>query len=78
MELHIPVSENLSLFAGITEREADSMTIYPPERSLFDQLCTWLDQRPSPMPPWPERSACLPSSSLYPHYWSLTESSSQL
>ena len=47
MELHIPVSENFSLFAGIAEREADSMAIYPPESSLFDQLCTLLDQRPS-------------------------------
>ena len=48
MELHIPVFENFSLFAGIAEKKGDLMTIYPPEKSLFDQLCTWLDQRPSP------------------------------
>lgn len=48
MELHIPVSENFSLFAGIAEKKGDLMTIHPPEKSLFDQLCTWLDQQPSP------------------------------
>jgi hypothetical protein len=36
------------LFAGITERQGDLMTIHPPEKTLLDQLCTWLDQRPSP------------------------------
>jgi hypothetical protein len=45
MELHIPVSENFSLFAGIAERKGDLMTIHSPEKTLFDQLCTWLDQR---------------------------------
>ena len=48
MELYFPVSENFSLFAGIAERKGDLMTIHPPDKSLFDQLCIWLDQRPSP------------------------------
>ena len=48
MELHIPVSEKFSLFAGIAKKKGDLTTIYPPKKSLFDQLCTWLDQRPLP------------------------------
>lgn len=48
MELQIPVSEDFSLFAGIAENKADLITIHPPEKPIFDQLCTWLDRRPSP------------------------------
>lgn len=48
MELKVPVSEDFSLLAGTVEQEAELITIHPPEESIFDQLCIWLDQRPSP------------------------------
>ena len=48
MELIITVSDDLSLNAGAVSGQADTLCIHPPERLLFDQLCTWLDQCPRP------------------------------
>ena len=48
MELIVTVSEGLSLNAGAVSVQADTLCIHPPERLLFDQLCTWLDQCPRP------------------------------
>jgi hypothetical protein len=48
MELIVTVSEDLSLNAGAVSVQADTLCIHPPERTLFDQLCAWLDQCPWP------------------------------
>ena len=48
MELTVPVSKNLSLNAGAVTIDADTLCIHPPEPSLFDQLCAFLDQCPLP------------------------------
>lgn len=48
MELIVTASDNLSLYAGAVTTQADILVIHPPEPSLFDQLCTWLDQCPRP------------------------------
>lgn len=48
MELIVTVSEDLSLNAGAVSVYADTLCIHSPERSLFDQLCAWLDQCPRP------------------------------
>ena len=48
MELIVTVSDDLSLNAGTLSGQADALCIHPPERTLFDQLCAWLDQCPRP------------------------------
>lgn len=48
MDLTVAVSEQLSLHAGTVTTEADTYCIHPPEPSLYDQLCAWLDQCPRP------------------------------
>lgn len=44
MELQVSVSEKFTLNAGRVKTEANLLTIEPPERPLFDQLCSWLDK----------------------------------
>ncbi|MFQ5434040.1 MAG: hypothetical protein ACE5FD_04105 [Anaerolineae bacterium] len=48
MKLIVTVSKNLSLNAGVVTTQTDVLSIHPPKQSLFDQLCTWLDQYPPP------------------------------
>ena len=48
MELQVAVSGEFTLSAGRIATEADLLTIEPPETSVFDQLCAWLDQCPPP------------------------------
>ena len=48
MKTKVTVSEDLSLNAGTVSTQADTLCIYPPDHSLFDQLCAWLDQCPPP------------------------------
>jgi hypothetical protein len=62
-----------------TDRQAGKV-IRQSAESLSPFVCDfplWVDGLMQ-LPPWPERLACLPSSSLYPHEWSLTESSAQV
>lgn len=46
--LEIPVSEHFVLSASGVAAEGNLRIIYPPEQSLFDPLCAWLDQCPTP------------------------------
>lgn len=48
MDLEVTVSENFTLSAGKVVVEGNLRIIHPPEESLFDQLCAWLDQCPAP------------------------------
>lgn len=48
MELTVTVSKHLSLNAGSVIPRADMFCILPPDSSLFDQLCAWLNQCPLP------------------------------
>jgi hypothetical protein len=48
MELTVTVSKHLSLNAGTVAPRADMFCILPPDPSLFDHLCTWLNQCPPP------------------------------
>lgn len=48
MILEIPVSEHFALSVGTVVAERNLQIIYPPEQSIFDQLCAWLDQCPAP------------------------------
>lgn len=46
MDLVVEVVEPLCLNAGKVSQDGDSCLIHPPEQTLFDQLCKWLDQLP--------------------------------
>lgn len=48
MKLIATVSEHCFLDASTVTTRGDMIHIHPPERPLFDQLCTWLDQCPPP------------------------------
>ncbi|MCI0398775.1 MAG: hypothetical protein L0332_13695 [Chloroflexi bacterium] len=48
MELIVTVSEHLALHASTVTRQANTLCLRPSDPPLFDQLCAWLDQRPSP------------------------------
>ncbi|MCP5011331.1 MAG: hypothetical protein GY942_15230 [Aestuariibacter sp.] len=48
MNLIIPVTPELSLHAGVVTTQGNRLIITPPAQTLFDQLCTWLDQCPLP------------------------------
>lgn len=57
MDLVVKVVEPFNLNVGEVSEDGDSYLIHPPEQTLFEQLCKWLDQ--------------LPPSKLRPNYWAL-------
>lgn len=48
MELRIRITADFSLSAGQATTAGDLVIIHPPEPTMFDQLCAWLDRRPRP------------------------------
>jgi hypothetical protein len=48
MDLEIPVSEHFALSSGRVVAKGNLRIIHPPEQSIFNQLCSWLDQCPPP------------------------------
>lgn len=48
MNRMVQVSEEFCLDAGTVVEDGDMLEVHPPQSSLFDQLCCWLNQQPSP------------------------------
>jgi hypothetical protein len=44
----VTVTPELSLHAGVVTPQGNRFIVTPPAQTLFDQLCTWLDQCPPP------------------------------
>lgn len=52
MNLDVKVVDPFYLNAGEVSEDGDSYLIRPPEQTLFDQLCRWLNQLPPSTPRW--------------------------